>query len=120
MAVLNMFKYQAIAGGFQIQNGTNAYTRPLYASHLRDDGSLRYLYYAGDQPDIAVSMAVAGKRTPKLGNLFLGIQGGKWFSKFEEITTRYLWGRMEYELRDSTVNGTIYLTYVRSTTFDTY
>lgn len=118
MAVLNMFKYQAIAGGFQIQNGTNAYTRPLYASHLRDDGSLRYLYYAGDQPDIAVSMAVAGKRTPKLGNLFLGIQGGKWFSKFEEITTRYLWGRMEYELRDSTVNGTIYLTYVRSTTFD--
>lgn len=110
------FRYQPITGGFEVKNGTSMSTRPLYASHNHDNGRSRYLYYAGDRPDIAVSTAAKNRR--KLGNLRFGIQDGLWFSECQNIIARYIWGRMEYEVTDPSFKEALHILYVRALEFD--
>ena len=69
----------------------------------------------GDQPKLALSSA----GTIKLfGHMFLGIKGGKWLDKMENITSRYTYGHEEYTITDSSFEGEIKLTFTRSNETD--
>ena len=117
--VSNKFMYKPVDGGYEIDNGTTNYTRPIYYPHMHDMGngnaSFNYVYYMGDQPKLALSSA----GTIKLfGHMFLGIKGGKWLDKMENITARYVYGHEEYVIRDSSFEGEIKLTFTRSNETD--
>ena len=117
--VKNQFMYKPIDGGYEIDNGTTNYTRPIYYPHMHDLGngnaSFNYVYYMGDQPKLALSSA----GTIKLfGHMFLGIKGGKWLDKMENITSRYTYGHEEYTITDSSFEGEIKLTFTRSNETD--
>ena len=111
--------YKPVDGGYEIDNGTTNYTRPIYYPHMHDLGngnaSFNYVYYMGDQPKLALSSA----GTIKLfGHMFLGIKGGKWLDKMENITSRYTYGHEEYTITDSSFEGEIKLTFTRSNETD--
>lgn len=113
------FMYKPIDGGYEITNGTTNYTRPIYYPHMHDLGngnaSFNYVYYMGDQPKLALSSA----GTIKLfGHMFLGIKGGKWLDKMENITARYVYGHEEYVITDPSFEGEIKLTFTRSNETD--
>lgn len=117
--VKNQFMYKPVDGGYEIDNGTTNYTRPIYYPHMHDLGngnaSFNYVYYMGDQPKLALSSA----GTIKLfGHMFLGIKGGKWLDKMENITSRYTYGHEEYTITDSSFEGEIKLTFTRSNETD--
>ncbi|MBQ8300876.1 MAG: DUF4450 domain-containing protein, partial [Clostridia bacterium] len=115
----NPFTYKPIDGGFEIDNGNQDYTRPMYAAHTNDNGlaSFRYIYYLGDEPKLVLSNAGAGTFRRYM-HMFLGIKGGKWLDEMENITARYINGHEEYIITDSSFDGTIKLTYTRSDKID--
>ena len=57
----------------------------------------------------------------RYAHFFMGILNGadsRWMDEMEEITSRYVYGREEYEIRDSSVEGEIRLVYCRSNRLD--
>ncbi len=109
--------YHPIKDGFEITNGSAVYVRPLYSTHAEDLISDRYLYLAGDKPDVVVSR-ITGSVRRKYAHLFLGIQGGKWLSAADKITARYVEGHLEYDITDSSFAGVLRLTMIRTDLFD--
>lgn len=116
----NPFTYKPVDGGFEIDNGNKNYTRPIYASHINDEGktSFRYLYYLGDRPKLVLSNEGTGTSYFRYSHTFLGIKGGKWLDEMSNITARYVNGHEEYVIRDSSFDGEIKLTYTRSDLID--
>lgn len=113
------YTYAPVKGGFEITNGASEYSRPLYSSHVNDnDGGKRYIYYVGDKPNTLLSSATSSNGTAKYAHMFFGIQGGKWLSAMENITSRYVYGREEYDITDPSFEGEINLTFVRPDMFD--
>lgn len=118
------FLYKPICGGFEIRNGRKNYTRPIYPPHMNDDllgvkgkKSTRFIYYLGDQPKLALQ-SVAENVYKRHAHIFMGIKGGKWLDEMENITARYRYGHVEYEISDVSFEGTIRLTYTRSDKLD--
>ena len=117
--ISNKFMYKPVDGGYEIDNGTTNYTRPIYYPHMHDLGngnaSFNYVYYMGDQPKLALSSA----GTIKLfGHMFFGVKGGKWLDQMENITARYVYGHEEYVITDPSFEGEIKLTFTRSNETD--
>ncbi len=108
------YKYLPIDGGFGVNNGGESYNRPLYGPH----NSPRIIALVGDKPDGLLFRNRGNSAQEKLGHIFLGLKNGKWFADFESITSRYVSGHQEYELRDPSIEGTILLTYVRPENFE--
>ena len=124
-------RYTPIAGGFQITGGTADYVRPIYAPHINDGlGNTRYIYYLGDRPKLVLSdadngsMADNGSTGPHMvryAHMFLGILNGgnsKWLEDMDHIVARYLYGREEYDIADTSFVGEIRLVYTRSDKLD--
>lgn len=105
------YKYLPIDGGFTVENGEESYNRPLYGPHH----SPRIIALVGDKPDSLLFQNRGNKDQEKLGHVFFGLKNGKWFADFESITSRYVYGHQEYELRDPSIDGTIRLSFVRPT-----
>ncbi|UOQ46588.1 hypothetical protein MUN88_10760 [Gracilibacillus caseinilyticus] len=108
------YKYLPIEGGFAVENGEESYNRPLYGQH----NSPRIIALVGDKPDSLIFRNRGNSDQEKLGHVFFGLKNGKWFGDFETITSRYVSGHQEYELRDPSIEGTILLTYVRPDDFE--
>ncbi|UOQ86814.1 hypothetical protein [Gracilibacillus salinarum] len=108
------YKYLPVEGGFAVENGGESYNRPLYGQH----NSPRIIALVGDKPDSLIFRNRGNSDQEKLGHVFFGLKNGKWFGDFESITSRYVSGHQEYELRDPSVEGTILLTYVRPDDFE--
>jgi len=84
-------RYRAEARDFVIENGAEAFNRPLYGRNtaFRVDG--------GDRPEFVMYLPGRG------GNLRLGLRSGtesKWLIDAAQITTRYRPGELLYEIRD--------------------
>lgn len=113
------YTYAPVKGGFEITNGVSEYSRPLYSSHVNDSsGGTRYIFYVGDKPNTLLSSATSSSGTAKYAHMFFGIRGGKWLGSMENITSRYVYGREEYEITDPSFDGEIRLTFVRPDMFD--
>lgn len=113
------YTYAPVKGGFEITNGVSEYSRPLYSSHVNDSGGgTRYIFYVGDKPNTLLSSATSSSGTAKYAHMFFGIRGGKWLGSMENITSRYVYGREEYEITDPSFEGEIRLTFVRPDMFD--
>lgn len=119
------YTYIPIDGGYQITNGNTNYVRPLYAPHMNDKlNGRRYIYYLGDRPKAVLSIGASSSSSAhlvKFGHMFLGINNGdesKWLEDMDNIVSRYVYGREEYEITDSSFEGTIKLTYTRSDKLD--
>ena len=109
------YTYAAVAGGFEIINGRGYYNRPIWGPHCRDlTEPERLTVMAGDLPTVLLH---PNTTRFKLGNLFLGIKGGRWFHEFETIKPRYVEGRQDYELADPCVSRPIRLAFVRPVDF---
>lgn len=121
--------YYPIEGGFETLNGTKSYTRPIYAPHINDGldssglNAQRFIYYLGDKPKLALTDVIDKNdyHVRKYANMFFGIKtdnGGKWFEKMDSRISRYVYGHEEYELKDSSFEGTIKMTFTRSDKLD--
>ncbi len=123
--------YTPVKGGFQIENGSAEYVRPIYAPHMHDaPGNLRYIYYLGDRPKLVLSDADSGHTAEnsrikaymnRYAHLFLGILNGnksKWLDEMEHIVSRYICGHEEYEISDPSFAGDIKLVFCRSNRID--
>jgi hypothetical protein len=109
------YTYAAVAGGFEIINGRGFYNRPIWGPHCRDlTESWRLVAMAGDLPAVLLH---TNRGRLKLGHLFLGLKGGRWFHEFDAIKARYVEGRQEYELADPCASGPIRLVFVRPVDF---
>ncbi|WP_348799827.1 DUF4450 domain-containing protein [Flavobacterium adhaerens] len=83
--------YVPDADGFLLQNGTRKFNRALYGSNTG------FRVETGDLPEFAMYMPGMG------GNLKLGFgdeNQSKWFTEFQQITTRYANGKMYYAIKD--------------------
>nr|WP_304976280.1 DUF4450 domain-containing protein [uncultured Acetatifactor sp.] len=93
-------------------------------------GKFEYIYYLGDRPKMVLSDADSGQTADndaidgylnRYAHFFMGILNGadsRWMDEMEEITSRYVYGREEYEIRDSSFEGEIRLVYCRSNRLD--
>lgn len=116
--------YYPIQGGFQIVNGNANYVRPIYAPHMNDTKGIRYLYYLGDRPKLVLSNADSGRTSAgmmRIAHMFLGIKNygnSKWFEEMDNIVSRYVYGREEYDISDKSFEGVIKVIFVRSDKLD--
>ena len=111
------YTYSAVAGGFEIINGRGYYNRPIWGPHCRDlTEPVRLTVMAGDLPTVLLH---PNTTRFKLGNLFLGIKGGRWFHEFETIKALYIVeGPQGYELAGiPCVSRPIRLAFVRPVDF---
>lgn len=109
-----------VDGGYEIYNGSSNYTRPIYSPHVNDDlmnRGRRWIAYLGDTPKMVWSNGGVGEFL-RYGHLFLGIRGSKWIDRMDHVTARYVYGREEYEVQDSSFDGIIRLTYCRTHKLD--
>ena len=119
------YTYKPIDGGFEIKNGDAVYTRPIYAPHMNDtlDGA-RYIYYAGDRPKLVLTDVIDNNdgNVRSYANIFFGIKtedgNSKWLEDMDNITSRYVYGREEYDITDSSFEGTIRLVMTHSDKLD--
>ncbi len=95
-------RYQSEGGAFVIHNGKEFFNRPLYGPNIpfRVDG--------GDLPEFSLYLPGHG------GNLRLGFTttgGSKWLAQADRVVTRYIAGRLLYEVRDPLLgpNGVIHV-----------
>lgn len=119
------YTYIPVDGGFQITNGSADYVRPIYAPHMNDTkNGMRYLYYLGDRPKLVLSNADSGRTAAgmmRFAHMFLGIKkagSSKWLDEMDNIVSRYVYGREEYDITDSSFAGMIKVVYVRSNKLD--
>jgi hypothetical protein len=87
--VARPMRYRPIPGGYEIENGSEFFNRPLYGPNIpfRADG--------GDRPEFSLYLPGHG------GNLRLGIETrghATWLHACERVIARYVEGRVEYEV----------------------
>ena len=90
-------RYHPEGDAIVVHNGGQSYNRPLYCHRIWP------VVYAGDKPQL-LGLDWAGG----FGRLSIGIirQGkGVWLHDFQDITSRYRPGRMEWLLRDERLAG---------------
>lgn len=98
-------RYRPEQGAFVITNGTETFNRPLYG------GNTAFRVDGGDRPEFVLYLPGRG------GNLRLALRSAtatKWLHDAATVTTRYLPGVLEHEIRDPLLgaNGVLRLTSV--------
>ncbi|MFV0566752.1 MAG: DUF4450 domain-containing protein [Flavobacteriaceae bacterium] len=95
------FHYTPENESFLLNKGTKKFNRALYGTHTG------FRIETGDLPEFALYLPGMG------GNFKLGIvtsETGKWLTESDSITTKYIPGVMQYEIRDALLqNGSIKL-----------